>query len=108
MGRKAISRQDIAAIKPRRKPRPKSLVSRRDRKQTSRLTARNKELEQEQGEQFPNLAYIRGQIAKIRDPWKAMDADDKLRWLLDMDLHEHIDWPLPSWKAIKSGRVYGR
>jgi hypothetical protein len=43
------------------------------------------------------------------EEWAAsFDANDKLTQLLDMDLHEHISWPLPSWKAIKSGRVYGQ
>jgi hypothetical protein len=39
---------------------------------------------------------------------KRLDADNKLSYLLDLDLAEHITWPLPSWKAIKSRRVYGR
>jgi hypothetical protein len=41
-------------------------------------------------------------------PWRSAEASDKLNTLLVMDLHEHITWPLPSWKAIMSGRVYGR
>jgi hypothetical protein len=64
--------------------------------------------EREQNERWPNLGYIRGRIKKIRDPKKALDAMWKLDALLNMDLHEHITWPLPSWKTIESGRVYGR
>jgi hypothetical protein len=64
--------------------------------------------EAEENKQFPNIGYIRARIAKIKDLAKRLDADDKLSRLLDMDLHEHIQWPLPSWKAIESGRVYGR
>jgi hypothetical protein len=56
---------------------------------------------------FPNLVYVRNQINKIKDWRKADDASDKLIELLLMALHEHITWPLPSWKAIKSGRAYG-
>lgn len=42
------------------------------------------------------------------DPERHFDARQKLDWLLDLDLAEHITWPPPSWQAIKSGRVYGR
>jgi hypothetical protein len=67
--------------------------------------------EREQNERFPNLGYVRAKIKKLRDnpkTWAAsFDADDKLDELLAMDLHEHINWPLPSWKAIRSRRVYG-
>ena len=69
--------------------------------------------EHEQAERFPNLGYVRAKIKELRDSgtaedWAAsFDASGKLEQLLDMDLHEHIGWPLPSWKAIKSRRVYG-
>jgi hypothetical protein len=62
----------------------------------------------EENERFPNLAYVRERIGKMRDPFDAMDAHDRLRELLNRDLHERITWPLPSWKVIRSGRVYGR
>jgi hypothetical protein len=68
-------------------------------------------LELEQNKRFPNLGYVRQQINKLAERGKndqAFDALQKLDWLLDLDLAEHISWPLPSWKAIKSGRVYGR
>jgi hypothetical protein len=68
-------------------------------------------LEREQNKRFPNLGYVRQQINKLAERGKndqAFDALQKLDWLLDLDLAEHISWPLPSWKAIKSGRVYGR
>jgi hypothetical protein len=70
--------------------------------------------EREQDERWPNLGYVRAKIRGLRDSGKAedwarsFDANCKLDELLSMDLHEHIAWPLPSWKAIKSGRVYGR
>jgi hypothetical protein len=64
--------------------------------------------EREQNEQWSNLGYVRDQIKKIKDPFKSLDATWKLKALLDMDLHEHIEWPLPSWKAIESGCVYHR
>ena len=70
--------------------------------------------EREQNLEFPNLGYVRDQIKKLNDSsnvedWAAsFNAQNKLDALLDMDLAEHISWPLPSWKAIKSGRVYGR
>jgi hypothetical protein len=68
----------------------------------------------EEVEQHINIAHVRAQIKKLYDSRTAkgfaaaFDADSKLDWLLNMDLHEHISWPLPSWKAIQSGRVYGR
>jgi hypothetical protein len=37
----------------------------------------------------------------MRNPLKALDAHDKLSAMLNMDLHERIGWPLPSWKAIE-------
>jgi hypothetical protein len=70
--------------------------------------------EREQNERWPNLGYVRAQIKKMaargtaKDKGAAFDAALKLNHLLDMDLHEHISWPLPSWKAINSNRVYGR
>jgi hypothetical protein len=64
--------------------------------------------ERRQNAEFPNLANVRSMIKKIKDPERHFDALQKLDWLLDLDLTEHIRWPLPSWKAIKSGRVYGR
>jgi hypothetical protein len=70
--------------------------------------------EREQNERWPNLGFVRAKIKKLRDSgkpadWaKSFDASQKLDALLDLDLHEHITWPLPSWKAIESGRVYGR
>ncbi|MGO4506027.1 hypothetical protein AB4Z51_03335 [Bradyrhizobium sp. 2TAF36] len=71
--------------------------------------AREKDAEErEQNERWPNIGYVRARIKKMKDPNKAFDAGWKLDALLDMDLHEHIDWPLPSWTAIKSRRVYGR
>jgi hypothetical protein len=65
-------------------------------------------MEMSDNERDENLTYVRSQIAKIHTPWRSAEASDKLNTLLDMDLAEHIRWPLPSWKAIKSGRVYGR
>jgi predicted nucleotidyltransferase len=50
-------------------------------------------------------AYVRSRIAKIKDHNRRFDALRKLDALLDLDLAEHIHWPLPSWKAIKSGRL---
>jgi hypothetical protein len=64
-------------------------------------------IEREQNEMFPNLAHVRAKIKKIKDPLKAFDAQERLHRLLNMDLHEHISWPLPSWHAIESHRVYG-
>jgi hypothetical protein len=70
--------------------------------------------EREQNERFPNIGYVRAKIKKLRDRGnsidfvKSFDSSRKLDYLLDLDLAEHITWPLPSWKAIKSGRVYGR
>ncbi len=61
-----------------------------------------------QNEEYPNLAHVRDRIDKIKDPNRALDVMHKLNWLLQLDLAEHITWPLPSWRAIKSGRVYGR
>lgn len=67
-----------------------------------------------EAEQFPNLGRTRAKISDLYDSKtgkgfaESFDASNKLAELLAMDLHEHIDWPLPSWKAIKSGRVYGR
>ena len=74
-------------------------------------TAAEEAEEAEQNEEFPNLAYVRAEIAKLGKRGKqdaAFEALRKLDWLLDLDLAEHITWPLPSWAAIKSGRVYGR
>ena len=65
--------------------------------------------EREQNERYPNLGYVREQIKKLWERSRAgaaWDAQNKLYHLLDMDLAEHIRWPLPSWKAIKSGRPY--
>jgi hypothetical protein len=59
------------------------------------------EIEREQDKEWPNIAYVRQKIRAMRDPLKAIDANDKLLALLAMDLHEHIGWPLPSWKAIE-------
>jgi hypothetical protein len=70
--------------------------------------------EREENERYPNLAYVRAKINKLRDSgnaadWaKSFDARSKLDALLERYLHEHISWPLPSWAAIESGRVYGR
>ena len=70
--------------------------------------------EREQNEVYPNLGYVRTRIKKLIDRGRpqdlaaAFDAGQKLDWLLDMDLHQHITWPLPSWPQIRSGRVYGR
>ena len=61
--------------------------------------------EQWENQRFPNLAYVRAKIKKIKDPARYFDAADKLDWLLNYDLHEHITWPLPSWQAIKSRRL---
>ena len=71
--------------------------------------AREKDAEErEQNERWPNIGHVRARIKKMKDPLKALDAGWKLDALLDMGLHERIDWPLPSWKAIESRRVYGR
>jgi hypothetical protein len=70
-------------------------------------------IEAEQNARWPNLGHVRARIKKLRDSgdakkWAAsLDASSKLDALLDMGLHEFIEWPLPSWKAIKSRRVYG-
>jgi hypothetical protein len=61
----------------------------------------------QQNRRFPKLAHVRSKISGIKDPLRALDAQFKLDWLLELDIAEHITWPLPSWKAIKSGRVYG-
>jgi hypothetical protein len=64
-----------------------------------------------EAEQWPNIAYVRERIRKLTgkgDLIAAFDASDKLDELLNLDMHEHISWPLPGWKAIKSGRVYSR
>jgi hypothetical protein len=53
--------------------------------------------------EFPNLAYVDARINKIKDPSQRLDAALKLSWLRDIDLTEHISWPLPSWKIIKGG-----
>jgi hypothetical protein len=63
------------------------------------------ELEREQNERWPNIGYVREKIRAMRNPLKALDAKWRLDALLDMEQHEHVDWPLPSWKAIKSGRA---
>lgn len=64
-----------------------------------------------ENEMFPNIAYVRSKIAAMKADtpkrlWARMDAADKLDWLMQRDKHQHIRWPLPSWKKIKSGRVY--
>ena len=59
------------------------------------------EIEREQNERWPNIAYVRQKIRAMRNPLKALDAHDKLSAMLNMDLHERIGWPLPSWKAIE-------
>jgi hypothetical protein len=67
--------------------------------------------ENEENERFPNLAHVRAKIKELRDsgkPDEAFDALQKLRELKNLDIHERIEWPLPSWQDIESGRVYGR
>lgn len=80
----------------------------RVKKEFDEWNAERDAIERWQNERFPNLAYVRSKIEKIKDPFRAIDARQKLNWLLDLDLAERIEWPLPSWRAIKSGRVYGR
>jgi hypothetical protein len=61
--------------------------------------------EREQNEQWPNIGHVRQQIKKLHERGEhdqAFDARWKLDELLDMERHEHISWPLPSWKALKS------
>ena len=114
-GMTAISRRSSAASKPRRKPRRKipgfhERVDQEFEKYSREADAK----EAEENERYPNLAHVRNKIKKLRDNKtpadmaKAWDASDKLERLLDMDLAPHITWPLPSWPAIKSGRVYNR
>jgi hypothetical protein len=50
----------------------------------------------EEAERFPNLGYVRAQIRKLKNVGAVLDASARLNELLDMDLHEHITWPLPS------------
>lgn len=76
--------------------------------ETEAFAAEKDAEEREQNERWPNLGYVRAKIQKLRDSGASFDANSKLDELLAMDLHEHIDWPLPSWKAIRSRRVYGR
>ena len=70
--------------------------------------------EQEENKRWPNVRRVRARIKKLSDSGKpenllrAFDASDKLAVLMDMDRHEHITWPLPSWEAIESGRAYRR
>jgi hypothetical protein len=61
-------------------------------------------LEQEswENQHFPNIAYVRSKIANMRDPDKKFDALQKLSQMMNQDGHEHIQWPLPSWKAIRN------
>jgi hypothetical protein len=73
--------------------------------------------EREEAERWPNLGRVRAKVRKLRDSGKAedwaksFDANQKLDELLSRGLHEYIEWPLPSWKKIKSGHIgfgYGR
>jgi hypothetical protein len=80
-------------------------------KEEAEWMRKNEENERREAERWPNLGHVRAEIKKLANRGKAdkaFDAFQKLNWLLELDLAEHIDWPLPSWKAIKSGRVYGR
>jgi hypothetical protein len=64
----------------------------------------------EQNARWPNLGHVRAKIKNLVDSGdvnKWLDASSKFDALLEMGLHEFIEWPLPSWKAIKSRRVYG-
>jgi hypothetical protein len=70
-------------------------------KQMENYMREQEEEERYQNEQWPNIAYVRQKIRAMRNPLKALDANDKLLALLAMDKHEHISWPLPSWKAIE-------
>jgi hypothetical protein len=62
-------------------------------------------VERQQNQLWPNIAFVRDRIKRMKNLRAAIDAQGKLDALLDMEKHEHIGWPLPSWKAIKSGRV---
>jgi hypothetical protein len=62
---------------------------------------------------YPNVPRVRAKIQKLRESkreedWTAaFNATMRLDKLLEMELHEHIKWPLPSWRRIRSRREYG-
>lgn len=55
---------------------------------------------------FPNVAAVREQIGQIADdPPAVASAMVALHEVLDLDLAEHVQWPLPSLDVIDRGSV---
>jgi hypothetical protein len=95
----------------RMKAREEQIAERAERKAQREALAKQKAIEErQQNEMFPNLIAVRDEIAKLKANSRglASDATIKLKRLIKMDLGASISWPLPSWRDINSGHVYGQ
>jgi hypothetical protein len=97
------------------KAREERIAERKARKEQREALAEQRSVEiRQQNEMFPNLILVRDKIKKLNADSKnftyrgvASNATAKVNKLLKMNLGAHITWPLPSWKEINSGNVYG-
>jgi hypothetical protein len=73
------------------------------KRETKAMMAEMEAKEAEQNKTWPNIAYVRSKIKKMKNPLHGIDAGMKLDYLMELDLVQYISWPLPSWKIIKGG-----